>query len=87
MTPLFSASEVVWNGAVRVLAERCMRAQHHPETQPAAAKGSKSQSMRISALAQTTTNACNGIRFNRNTHFILKKHDWTKGYKLLQYYS
>lgn len=53
MTPSFSASEVVWNGEVSVLAERCMRARHHPETQPAVARGRKSKSMRISALAQT----------------------------------
>lgn len=53
MTPSFFASEVVWNGAVSVSAERCMRAQHHPETQPAVARGHKSQSMKISALAQT----------------------------------
>lgn len=53
MTPSFSASEVVWNGAVSVLAESCMRARHHPETQSAVARGRKSQSMRISALAQT----------------------------------
>lgn len=46
------AAEAVWSGAVNVLADRWTRTRRRPETWPAVARGCKSHSVRISALAQ-----------------------------------